>query len=319
MPDTDSLLYRLLSRFEDPVGLSRPLWRDYSRWDTVVDFDAAKMGGVLGMAARSSIGRLYTDPWFENNWNQAGRVQMYRTSYHVIWPSLTVADQLDRWYKSHPEIDVIPRVIDLEVSNNQPSAIIAQRTWDLSQAVKARDGKRPIIYSRKNLIEAWLVPHWNENMLNDHFWWLAQYLWDRRREHPGPPDRPAKIKESQIVMHQTADKKPPLPGETNRTIADWDRWEIGNETNMHAWIEQIWGGGEPPEEPPDNGDDLFLPIVPVETVRITTGALNVRAEPDANSEDLGELVNGSVVPVVGASGVWKKICGWIHGDYTGPA
>lgn len=316
MVQANELLYTLLSPFEDPVGVSRPYAMDFSRWDTVVNHDAAKMAGVLLMVARSSIGNLYTDPWFQNNWTQAGRVEIYRSGYHVIHPDLTVVSQLDRWYSAFPQRDKIPRVIDLEVHKNQSSRVIASRTWDMSEEILRRDGVRPIIYSRANLVNAWLVPHWTVDMLNAHYWWLAQYLWDRRREHPGPPTYPTNVQESRVILHQTADKKPPPPGVTNRTIADHDRWELGNEVQMHAFIESTWGSGpvDPPEPPPDEPDQ----VVPIERIQVTAGALNVRELPDGSSKDLGELLRDSVVPIVDLSGSWKKVSGWIHGDWTKP-
>jgi hypothetical protein len=315
MPTNNELLYAFLSVLENPVGLSRPHWMDFSRWDTEVNYDQVAMASVLGVAARSSIGNLYTDPWFENNWAQSGRVGIYRTGYHVIHPDLTVVSQLDRWYLAMPSIDRIPRVIDLEVSRGQPSARIAQRTWDMSEAILARDGVRPIIYSRANIVNSWLVPHWSPDMLNAHYWWLAQYLWDRRREHPGPPTYPTHVKESQVIIHQTADKKPPPPGVTSRSIADHDRWEIGNEQQMHAWIESTWGSGPvSPPDPPDKPDQ----VIPIERVMVLANALNVRELPDASSKDLGELTYAAVVPVVETNGPWKKISGWIHGNWTKP-
>ena len=297
------MLHKLVSVFEDPVGLDRPLWRDYSRYQGVVNFDVAKLNGVLGMAARAGICYGYTDPFFQLNWDEAGRVGMYRTSYLVPYPDQPVVKQVDNWYRIHPLIDIIPRVVDLELKREQPWSKIADVSWEISELVFSRDGIRPIFYSRYGLINTWLSS-WTEEMLNDHFWWLAQYRWVRSLEHAGPPTLPNGVRRDRVLLHQTADKKPGFTDEVDSKSVDWDRWEIGNEAEMHQFIAAAFGGDEPEPEPE------------VEKVRITADALNVRAEADASSEDLGELMKGSVVPVKRTQGDWKKIYGWVHKDWT---
>ena len=238
----------ITARFEDPMGLLRPLWRDYSIYQGFVNHEVAAAEGVLGMVARATISWGYQDAQFKNNYIGAGLVGMYRSSYHVIYPGQPVMRQLDNWYGVHPEIDIIPRVLDLELEHDQTPTRIADVTWHMSEIILARDGQRPIIYSRYLLLDKWLKS-WTDMMLNSHYWWLAQYLWDRTREHPGPPTLPNRITEDRIILHQTADKKPPYKGEVQSRTVDWDRWEIGGELNMNQWIENHWGGQVTPPKP----------------------------------------------------------------------
>lgn len=238
----------VLSVFEDPVGLARPLGRDYSKYQGYVDHPTALANGVLFMAARAGISWGYKDPFFDNNWIGAGLVGMYRTSYHVPYPDQPLIRQADSWYFMHPTIDIIPRVIDLELKRDQSYPKIGDFTWQMSELVLSRDGVRPIIYSRYLLINDWLR-RWTDSMLNNHFWWLAQYKWDRSREHPGPPTLPQRVKRERVVMHQTADKKRPPPGEVQSLSVAWNRWEIGNEMQMHQWIRNEWGDGDTPPPP----------------------------------------------------------------------
>ena len=293
----------------DPTGTDRPLWRDYSRYQAVVNFDVAKANGVLGMAARAGISYGYTDPWFETNWNGAGQVGMYRTSYHVIYPDQDIVKQADNWYRIHPVLEDIPRVIDLELDQNQSANKIADQTWGMSEIVLARDGKRPILYSRYLIINQWLQS-WTETMLNEHYWWLAQYSWFGYREHAGPPTLPRNVLRNRVVLHQTSDHKLAPSGEVQSKSVDWDRWEIGNETEMHKWIDDTWGEGSGP--PP-------IPAPGIKQVKVTASALNVRKEADAGSADIGTLIGGSVVPVDGEFGDWLQLHpGWIHKDYVVP-
>lgn len=238
----------ILSPFESAIGLERPLWRDYSRYQGQINFAIAAANGVLGMASRSTISWGYQDTWFPRNWEQAGAHDMFRTSYHVLYPGEDITRQADNWYRVHPERDVIPRVIDLELQHDQPYTRIADAVWGLSNIVLQRDGVRPIIYSRYLLVNDWLAS-WTTEMLNEHWWWLAQFLWDRTREHAGPPTMPARVDQSRVILHQTADKKGGFAGEVESASVDWDRWLLGDATSMYTFILNTWGDGQPPIPP----------------------------------------------------------------------
>lgn len=250
-----NLAKSFILQFEDPIGLLRPEWRDYSKHQGYVDHGVARANGVQGMTARATISWGYQDPFFDLNWIGANLVGMYRNSYHVIYPGQPALRQMDNWYKVNPTIDIIPRTLDLELEHEQEHQRIADVTWEMSDIVHSRDGVRPIIYSRYLLINKWLQS-WTDEMLNAHFYHLAQYKWDRTREHPGPPTLPARVQRKRIIMHQTADKKPGYPKEAQSFSVDYDRWEIGNETEMHQWIAENWGG---PVSPPHR-DDWYTDI-----------------------------------------------------------
>ena len=251
-----------ISFFEDPIGLERTLWRDYSKHQGFVNHGIASLNGVVGMFARSTISWGYQDAMFPHNWIESKENGLYRTSYHVPYPKEPAVKQLDNWYRVHPEIDTIPRVVDMELEHGASPGQIADVIWLFSEIVLARDGVRPIIYSRKNLIDKWLIG-WSESDLNAHKWWLAQYLWDRMREHPGPPTLPNRIRRENVIMHQTADKKKGFPGEAESNAVDYDRWEIGNEAQMHQYIADTWGGGvvTPPQPPV-----VEPPCVPIDII-----------------------------------------------------
>ena len=235
IPDTGlTLLSVVLSRFEDPVGLERPLWHDLSShqgWPVRPEVLVAN--GALGLTYRGGISWGYTDRYFQLNWDAAGGLEgVYRNPYFVPYPDQPVLRQVDSWFRILPEIDVIPRMIDLEVSRSQPASKIADVTWEMSELIKSRDGFRPWIYSRKDLIDSWLAS-WSTEMLNDHFWELAQYLWDRLREHPGPPTLPARVRKDRVLFHQTADKKPAPAGAIQSKSIDWGRFEKGSAADLH--------------------------------------------------------------------------------------
>jgi len=243
----------LLSIFENVEGTARPLWRDVSRHQGQVDYGVSALNGVLGVVSRAGISWGYQDSWFPRNWEEPANFGLYRSSYHVIYAGQSVQRQADNWYKVHPEIDIIPRVIDLEVDMGVSSSQVASDVWAMSEVVLARDGVRPIIYSRYSLVNKWLAD-WTDSMLNSHRWWLAQYLWTASIEHAGPPTLPHRILEENVILHQTADKKPGFDGECESYSIDYDRWELGNEIEMHEYIALVWGGEPPPEPPPPDCD-----------------------------------------------------------------
>jgi len=308
MPNTriyDRPLAALLAPLEDPVGLARPLWRDYARYQYPISPAQAVINGVCGAAFRAGISYGYTDPFFATYWAQWEGYDMYRTSYHVLYPQSDVIRQADNWYRIHPELDLIPRVIDLELSGGMSWGHIGEQTWRMSEKVLERDGVRPIIYTRYLLVRDWLYK-WTPEMINAHYWWLAQYGLNGYIEHPGPPTRDPRMKESQVILHQTSDRKRSHSGEVGSGAVDWDRWEIGNEAQMHDWIANTWGEGTqpPPPPPPDFPKHVTL-----------TNNLNVRDVPSGT--DIGTLKAGSDVTVIEQQGDWLKLAeGWIHGDYV---
>lgn len=250
-----NVLWRTISPFtslwENATGLERPLWRDISRYQYPYNVSVAVANGVHGFIFRAGISWGYIDPWFQNYWMQADGMGVFKTSYHVIYTDQPIIKQADNWYRIHPERDIVPRVIDLEVDRGDSFASKADATWEMSEIVKQRDGIRPLIYSRYLLLNAWLKS-WTTEMLNEHYYILAQFLYDRTNEHPGPATLPDRVQRDRVVLHQTADKKPGFSGEAGSLSVDYERWELGDELAMYQWISKNWNDQT---QPPVPGDD----------------------------------------------------------------
>ncbi len=222
---------------------------DYSRHNGDTDLNIAKQNGVQVAIIRAGISWGYQDAWYPANWQKAIDASMYRTSYHVIYTDQPIVKQADNWYKVHPERDILPRDIDLEVDMGDEPEAKAETVWDMSNLILVRDGVRPLIYSRYLLINEWLAS-WTNEMKNAHYYHLAQYLNDRTKEHPGPPTLPDGVLRERVLIHQTADKIPGYPGEVESAARDKNRWQLGDEAQMHQFIADNWGAGTPP--PPVN-------------------------------------------------------------------
>lgn len=229
---------------------NRPLVRDVSVFQGSISADVMKANGVTLLIARAAVSWGYTDPRFAENWVKAGQSALYRSSYHVIYTDQPILDQADNWYRAHPEPDAdfpIPRVIDLEIDRGDSYGRKKDAWLAMCELVHARDGLWPLTYSRYLLVNAWLSGA-SETELNQGHWWLAQYLYDRVREHPGPLTIPQRVDPGRVILQQTADRKPPFPGEVQSAAVDWDRWLLGDELQMDTFIREQWGGETAPPD-----------------------------------------------------------------------
>lgn len=239
---------------------TRPLIRDTSRHNGFIDAAVSQANGVRMLIPRAGISWGYSDAQFVATYQGAKDNGLYRSSYHVIYTDQPIVEttarpgvsQLNHWFNIHPKRDVIPRVIDFEVDRGDTPAQKAAAMTLMSDEVQKRDGERPIIYSRTNLINQWLVG-WSDDYKNDHYYIIAQYLTDPTKEHPGPPDIPNGIDPSRIIMHQSADKLPGFPGEAQSAALDRIRWQNGDNAAMDQFIAANWGTVVTPPPPP--GDD----------------------------------------------------------------
>lgn len=242
---------------EDDNPMSElPLIRDYSKYQFPIDFGIAKTNGVRLVAMRAAISYAYKDPNFSQFWKDAEpHFPQRRTSYHVLYPGEDVTKQADNWYEAHPENDVVPRVIDMELEHDVPHEAIGEACWAMSNIVLARDGIRPLIYSRRLLIDLWLAG-WTQAMLDAHWYWLAQY-WLSGEEHgyatgEDLPTLPKRVGRERILLHQTTDTKPGFPGEVGSLAVDWNRWQPADDLDI--FIPREFGGSVP--EPPDPEPDI---------------------------------------------------------------
>ena len=284
--------YAILAPFEDPTGLDRPLLRSYSVYQRGPNLDVAIANGVIGAWHRAGISWGYQDEYAVPFLVRAAAYgdQFLYATYHVIFCDQPVIRQADNWYQVQPEPTNAPRTIDLEVNRYIDDARYADATWQMCEVVKARDGMYPLIYCRHLLVNKWLSPFWTLDMLNIVWWWLAQYLTDRTREHPGPPTLPAGVQRDRVLVHQTADKKPAFPGENGAggtVTATWERAEIGNEAEFRQVIGEIMGTPElmpPPDDLTSRVEALEVTTADIQA-RVTTLETRVEALESGSGND----------------------------------
>ena len=254
----------VISLLEDKKGTDRPLWRDSSRHNGKVNPEVSRANGVQGYFIKACEGTWYQDEQFPRTWELVGKAGLYRSSYNFFRPQYNVADQMNLWFRINPKIDVLPRTLDVEADGFLKAPQIASAVWQACEMVKEHDGVYPIIYSRYRLVNEWLASEWNKSYMDNFYWFLAQYKWNRAIEHAGNEflTIPNKVDRVKVLWHQTADKKPGFRGECESSALDYDRWEYGDLIDMHNAIKKIWGKEEPaPVQPelPDMPPHVTIP------------------------------------------------------------
>lgn len=191
---------------------------------------------VQGFLLRASKGNWYTDSAFAHNVQVVQDVDRPWCPYHVLYSTHSFASQKQRIFTAAPSPGPWRRRI-LDVETPGDPRTWADLTWRMSEACLSEDGKRPIIYTRTNLANAWFVPFWTVEQLNLHYWHLAAYLnrtyaiarWaaGRTGEHLGLIAIPTNVQRDRLILHQTGDTAPAFtlyPPPKGSYRQDTDRW-----------------------------------------------------------------------------------------------
>ena len=239
---------------------NQPLWYDISSHQGEIKYAKLPEGpAVHGIISRAGVG-LNKDVQFLRNWEKTGEHVRYRSSYWAIWPELDCDLQLARWYEQCPTVDLIPRVIDLEHLADMDNdgdldphdyLLIASTILRWAAEILLRDGILPWIYSRKNILDK-IFTFLLDDEVNMFYYILAEYNNWRHVEEDGI-NLPNRVDASRVLFKQTADMIPPDPlGLAPESAAiDRDRWLLGDEAQMHQWIE---------EQYTNNGGDTTTPV-----------------------------------------------------------
>jgi len=123
---------------------------DVSYWQGTIDWDAVSDDGIVFAFIRAADG-LFEDPKFEENWGEARRVGIIRGAYQYFRPGIDATEQANLLLRKIGRLRPgdLPPVLDVETTDGENSeAIVAGiRTW--INAVEARTGRRPLIYTAK--------------------------------------------------------------------------------------------------------------------------------------------------------------------------
>ena len=147
---------------------------DTSRFQTAIDWRAARSNGVNFAFIKATEGGDHVDERFRANWDGAKAAGVPRGAYHFVFWCRSAREQMD-WFKKNVPNDpsALPPVLDVEWNGHsqtcprklpKPQAL-AMVTEMLSE-MERYTGKRPIIYTSVDFHRDNLVGQFK----NYHFW-----------------------------------------------------------------------------------------------------------------------------------------------------
>ncbi|MBN2047115.1 MAG: hypothetical protein JW750_04660 [Anaerolineaceae bacterium] len=215
---------------EKPFGIDVSRWQGNINWDAVV----LNSKNVRFVGIRATISWGYTDSWFNRNWSEAKRVGLIRAAYHVVYPAVTPSRQMDNFLKAvGDDYGELPLVLDVELTHNKTPEQISSTVLQCSTLLEAKTGRKPIIYSRAGFVDAYMTAkNTPAAWLNEHDWWLAQYL-RSGEEHQGPPTLPKGVVRERCIIHQTTGSGPGFGVESK--VLDYNRWQF-DEAHLKKYV-----------------------------------------------------------------------------------
>ncbi len=155
---------------------------DVSHHQGNVNWHAVAEAGISFAFVKATDGGTFTDPQFGTNWIGVKDAGIIRGAYHFFRPAKPVDSQVENFVRTVREIGDgdLPPVLDLEeaptphgdewedVSGEQRVPLVL--TW--LEAVEARLGQKPIIYTRRGFVTLELP---NPAPLAQHLLWIAHF------------------------------------------------------------------------------------------------------------------------------------------------
>jgi GH25 family lysozyme M1 (1,4-beta-N-acetylmuramidase) len=234
------------------MARNEPFGIDVSRHQGVVNWDAIALrkddpstgsGSVRFAGIRAGISWGYVDSFFGRNWQEAKAAGIPRAAYHVFYPNESPERQALHFIKTIREANVayasayasadsanretlgeLPPVADVELYSGIHActpAVYGKNLQEYLGWIEAFGGVRPLIYSRKTMIDKFVTDGKLFEWLSKYDWWLAQYLKDGS-EHPGPVALPVGVSEENAIIQQTSDRGAPF-GVQSKAL-DYNRW-----------------------------------------------------------------------------------------------
>lgn len=228
---------------------------DVSRWQGKINWDTFASAGYKGkyfLAAfiRAGVSWGYTDAWFARNWAEVLRIGTPRSAYHVVYPLENAIKQMDFLFSVlGSDLGELPITLDCELDHGGGYKQIAATVAKCVEIIKDRTGQTPILYSRANWINSYIVGAENGIANPAPAWlkklplFLAQYLISGE-EHPGPVSIPWGCSRDKAILHQTTAKADGIALGYESKEAD-----ISRVLNLPLFQSLITAGKDPEEKP----------------------------------------------------------------------
>ncbi len=187
------------------------------------------------------------DKKFELFWNLAREFKIPRSIYTYNWPGWTVDQHIRNFMESVElwtpgDLGEGPIWLDAECHAGKSKKEVSNHTNGYRQELVRETGKIVGVYTGEWFINQFMeVQDWFEEILA----WLAAWLVNQPREHPGPVGHPA-IPYANVMLHQTGSNCDARLFNGSSRV-DTDRWQAPVEKFYELY------GAEPPTPPQPGG------------------------------------------------------------------
>lgn len=144
---------------------------DVSHYQNRINWHQVAASGKKFAFCKATGGITFTDPQFQNNWQQIKGAGMTRGAYHFFDPDDDAQKQADHFIATVTlESGDLPPVLDIEVEQGQSPAEIDEEITVWLKAIEAHYHVKPIIYSDYSFLKRDLPEGFCDYPL-----WLAEY------------------------------------------------------------------------------------------------------------------------------------------------
>lgn len=128
---------------------------DVSRYQTAIDWPAARAGGVGFAFIKATEGGENLDPMFASHWRAAGAAGVPRGAYHFYYHCRPAIEQADWFIRNVPDSPgALPPVLDIEWTPFSPTCTlrppapqVRAEAQTFVNRVARHYGKRPVLYT----------------------------------------------------------------------------------------------------------------------------------------------------------------------------
>lgn len=147
---------------------------DVSKYqDTLLDWPRIKDAGYEGVFVRYGHGDGTNDSgkdeWFDRHFNGAKQAGLLVSAYWYLW-SVNIPAQVALFTRLDPTLCDMPLAVDVEQTNIHENSLKLFLT-----EFRRITGRRPIIYTRKNILDNLAGATSDKSWLKDYELWVAQY------------------------------------------------------------------------------------------------------------------------------------------------
>ncbi|HEY0611605.1 MAG TPA: glycoside hydrolase family 25 protein [Chitinophaga sp.] len=154
---------------------------DVSKFQRDINWEAVKQMQVDKIRIsftfiKATEGITRQDAAFKRNWQKAGKAGLVRGAYHFFYSTRDPIKQAINFRNVvQLESGDLPPVLDIEMHNNQPAAVIRSTAKIWLEEMEKAYGIKPIIYTNLKFYNTYLGDEFNEYPL-----WIAHYYQKER-------------------------------------------------------------------------------------------------------------------------------------------